>query len=114
MNFTLKTLAKKCGLAHTRVHNRQVAYTGDCAKKKSRMRRSETKKAWLMHDSMKFDRMTISWREREHIAIDQEVMQDQAAQNILWNCGLFKFFKMPNMKRNVRLLEMLVNYWEPD
>ena len=63
---------------------------------------------------MKFFRMTISWREREHSAIDQEVMEDRAAQNVLRNCGLFKFFKMPNMKSNVRLLEMLVNYWEPD
>ena len=114
MNFTIKTLAKKCGLAHTRVHNRKVAYTGDCAKKKSRMRRSESKNAWLMHDLMNFDRMTTSWRECKHSAIDQEVMQDRASQNILRNCGLFKFFKMPNMKSNVRLLEMLVNYWEPD
>ena len=67
-----------------------------------------------MDDLLKFDRMTISWREREHSAIDQEVMQDRASQNILRNCGLFKFFKMPNMKSNARLLEMLVNYWEPD
>ena len=63
---------------------------------------------------MNFFRMTISWREREHSAVDQEVMEDRTAQNVLRNCGLFKFFKMPNMKSNVRLLEMLVNYWEPD
>ena len=67
-----------------------------------------------MDDSLKFDRMTISWREHEHSAIDHEVMQDRASQNILQNCGLLKFFKMPNMKSNVWLLEMLVNYWEPE
>ena len=67
-----------------------------------------------MHDLMKFDKTKISWREFEHSAIDKEVMQDRAAQNILRNCGLFKFFKMQNMKSNVRLLEMLINYWEPD
>ena len=67
-----------------------------------------------MHDLMNLDRMTISWREREHSAIDQEIMQDRASQNILWNCGLFKFFKMPNMKSNDRLLEMLINYWDPE
>ena len=41
-------------------------------------------------------------------------MQDKLSLNILQNCGLLKFFKMPNMKSNVRLLEMLVNYWEPE
>ena len=63
---------------------------------------------------MNFFRMTITWREREHSAIDNEVMQDQQSLNILRNCGLLKFFKMPNMKSNVWLLEMLVNYWEPE
>ena len=58
--------------------------------------------------------MNISWREREHSAIDQEVMRDRASLNILWNCGLLKFFKMPNMKSNVWFLEILVNYWEPE
>ena len=65
-----------------------------------------------MKELLKLCRMTISWREREHSAIDQEVMQDQASLNILRNCGLLKFFKMTNMKSNVWLLEMLVNYWE--
>ena len=59
-------------------------------------------------------RMNISWREREHSAIENEVMQDQWSLNVLRNCGLLKFFKMPNMKSNVRLLEMLVNCWEPE
>ena len=67
-----------------------------------------------MNELLKFCRMTISWREREHSAIDNEVMQDQVSLNILRNCGLLKFFKMPNMKSNVRLLEMLVKYWEPE
>ena len=67
-----------------------------------------------MNELLKFFRMTISWREHEHSAIDNEVMQDQVSLNILRNCGLLKFFKMPNMKSNVRLLEILVNYWEPE
>ena len=58
--------------------------------------------------------MTITWREHEHSAIDNEVMQDQQLLDILRNCGLLKFFKMPNMKSNIRLLEKLVNYWEPE
>ena len=71
------------------------------------------KNAWLMKDLFNFDRLTISWRECEHSAIDQEVMRDRSSLNILQNCGLLKFYKMPNMKSNVWLLEMLVNYWEP-
>ena len=65
-----------------------------------------------MNELLKFCSMTISWREREHSAIDNEVMQDQVSLNILRNCRLLNFFKIPNMKSNVWLLEMLVNYWE--
>ena len=67
-----------------------------------------------MDKLLNFCSMNISWREREHSAIDNEVMQDQLSLNILRNCGLLKIFKMPNMKSNVRLLKMLVNYWEPE
>ena len=30
----------------------------------------------------------------------------------LRGCGLLKIFKMPNMKANTRLLEMLIHYWD--
>ena len=56
-------------------------------------------------------RMTITWRKREHIAIDNEVMNDQQALDALRGCGLLKFFKMPNMKANTLLHEMLIHYW---
>ena len=59
-------------------------------------------------------RMSISWREREHSAIDNEVMEDQTSLDILQTCGLFKFFKIPNMKSNVHLLQMLVDHWESE
>lgn len=57
--------------------------------------------------------MTITWKEREHNAVDNEVMNDPLALEALRGCGLLIFFKMPNMKTNTRLLEMLVNYWDP-
>lgn len=63
---------------------------------------------------MKWFRMTIRWREREHSAIENEVMQDQQSLDILRYCRLLNNFKMKNMKTNTRLLEILVNYWGPD
>ena len=56
-------------------------------------------------------RMTITWREREHTTIDNEVMNDQQALDALRGCGLLKFFKIPNMKANTHLFEMLIHYW---
>jgi len=57
-------------------------------------------------------RVAITWKEREHIAVDNEVMNDPSALDALRGCRLLKFFKMPNMKTNTRLLETLVNYWD--
>ena len=56
-------------------------------------------------------KITITWREREHTTIDNEVMNDQKALDALRGCGLLKFFKMPNMKAKTCLLEMLIHYW---
>lgn len=55
--------------------------------------------------------MTITWHEREHSAIDNQVMEDQNALDALRGCDLLKFFKVPNMKVNTRLLELLIHYW---
>ena len=55
-------------------------------------------------------RMLITWQEREHIVVDDEVMNDLDALDALRGCGLLKFFKFPNMKENTRLLEMLLDY----
>ena len=57
-------------------------------------------------------RMTLTWREREHSAVDNEVMNNDEALEALRGCGLLKFFKLPNMKANVRLLERLIDYWD--
>ena len=38
-------------------------------------------------------------------------MNDQQALDALRGCGLLHFFKMPNMKANTCLLEMLIPYW---
>jgi len=56
--------------------------------------------------------MTITWKEREHSAVENEVMNDPLSLDALRVCGLLNFFKIPNTKTNTRLLEMLVNYWD--
>lgn len=61
-----------------------------------------------------FSRMSITWREREHTTIDNEVMNDQNALDALRGCGLLKFLKIPNMKANMRLLELLIHYWSAE
>lgn len=58
-----------------------------------------------------FFRMPVTWREREHALVDDEVMNDPNALETLRGCGFLKFFKMPNMKENTRWLEMLIHYW---
>jgi len=43
--------------------------------------------------------------------VDDEVMNDPNSLDALRGCGLLKFFKIPNMKSNTCLLEMLIHYW---
>ena len=44
--------------------------------------------------------MKITWHEREHNVINNQVMEDQNALDAFRECGLLKLFKMPNMKAN--------------
>ena len=55
--------------------------------------------------------MHVTWREREHAIVDDEVMNDPQALDALRGCVLQKFFKMPNMKENTCLIEMFIHYW---
>ena len=58
--------------------------------------------------------MTITWREREHSAIDNHVMEDKNALDALRGYGSLKKFKIPNIKDNTRLLELLIHYWSAE
>jgi hypothetical protein len=58
--------------------------------------------------------MVLEWREREHEEVDAVVDQDLVAQVTLKICGLYKFWDLKGMRAQVRLLEMLVGYWDPD
>jgi hypothetical protein len=58
--------------------------------------------------------MVLEWREREHEEVDAAVDQDLVAQAALKICGLYKFWALNGMRDQVRLLEMLVGYWDLD
>ena len=58
--------------------------------------------------------MVLEWREREHEYMDQDALQSAPMVHALWQSGLLKFFCTSPMQSNVRLLEILINYWDHD
>jgi hypothetical protein len=58
--------------------------------------------------------MVLEWRERQHEEVDAAVDQDLVAQAALKRCVLYKFWALKGMRAQVRLLEMLVGYWDLD
>ena len=58
--------------------------------------------------------MVLEWREREHE--DDNAATENHPQTIaaLRDCGLLKYFRIPGMRAQVRLLEHLVRMWDPD
>jgi len=53
----------------------------------------------------------VEWREGEHEEEDDAILGNLEATNAL-QCGLLKFFKVPNMKAQKQLLRKLVDYWD--
>ena len=49
--------------------------------------------------------MVLEWREHEHGEVEEAVRANLMAQQALRACRLYKFW---------RLLQMLVDYWDPD
>ena len=58
--------------------------------------------------------MVLEWREREHEEVDATMDGDLVAQEALKICGLYKFWALKGMRAQVRLLDMLVGYWDPN
>ena len=58
--------------------------------------------------------MVLKWREREHEEVDVAVERDPGAQMALKRCGIYNFWALKGMQAQVRLLQLLVNYWDPD
>jgi hypothetical protein len=58
--------------------------------------------------------MVLEWREREHEEVDAAMDRDLGAQMDLKICGLYKFWALKGMRDQVRLLKVLLDYWDPD
>ena len=58
--------------------------------------------------------MVLEWREREHGDVEEAVRADRMAQEALRRCGLYNFWCLGGLRAKPILLEMLVNYWDPD
>ena len=56
----------------------------------------------------------IEWKEREHEAAEMAALHNLACIQALGNCGLLKFFRTHNMRKQVGLLERIVLMWDPD
>ena len=59
-------------------------------------------------------KMVLEWREREHGDVKGVVRADLMAQQALRSCGLYKFWCLGGLRDKPRLLQMLVDYWDPD
>jgi hypothetical protein len=57
--------------------------------------------------------MVLEWREREHEEDDAIAGNNPGTIAALRDCGLLKFFRIPGMRAQVRLLEYLVHMWDP-
>ena len=58
--------------------------------------------------------MSIKWREREHEAVDDRVLENLEAEEAQRNCGLLKFFMCPSLHSQHDVLQLLISYWDVD
>jgi hypothetical protein len=58
--------------------------------------------------------MVLEWREREHEEDNANAENHPPTIAALRDCELLKYFRIPGMRAQVRLLEYLVRMWDPD
>jgi hypothetical protein len=58
--------------------------------------------------------MVLEWREREHEEDNEMAENHPPTIAALRDVGLLKYFCIPGMRAQVRLLEYLVRMWDPD
>ena len=56
----------------------------------------------------------VIWKEREHEIPDTQAVNDPLMVEALRNFGLLKYFCVPGMKAHIRLLEYIINMWDPE
>ena len=54
----------------------------------------------------------IEWKEKEHETKDMTSLHDPNTIEALRNCGLLKYFSTQGMRKQVLLLECLINMWD--
>ena len=59
-------------------------------------------------------RMVLEWREHEHRDVEEVVRVDLMGQQALCACELYKFWCLGGLRAKPRLLQMIVDYWDPD
>jgi hypothetical protein len=58
--------------------------------------------------------MVLEWREMEHEEDNAITKNNPPTIAALRNCGLLKYFHIPSMRAQIRLLEYLVYMLDPD
>ena len=58
--------------------------------------------------------MVLEWRERENVDVEEALQGDLMAQQALRACGLYKFWCLSILRAKPRLLQLLVDYWNPE
>ena len=58
--------------------------------------------------------MVLEWREHEHGEVEEVVRANLMVQQALRACGLYKFWCLGGLRTKPRLLQMLVDYWDPN
>jgi hypothetical protein len=58
--------------------------------------------------------MVLEWCERENEEENEISGNHPPTIVALINCGLLKYFRIPGMRAQVRLLEYPVHMWDPD
>jgi hypothetical protein len=58
--------------------------------------------------------MVLEWREQEHEEDNSNAENHPPTIAALRDCGVLKYFRIPGMRAQVRLLEYLVRMWDPD
>ena len=58
--------------------------------------------------------MVLEWREREHGQVEEAVRANVMAQQALRACRIYKFWCLGGLRAKPRLIQMLVDYWDPD
>ena len=56
----------------------------------------------------------VIWKQHEHEIDDVQAANDPVTVRSLRECGMLKYFRVPEIKEYVRLLEYIIHMWDLD